>query len=195
MPLLSQVEYAAHRGVSAQAVSKAIKAGRLRDAIVPDPEGGKKPRIDSEVADREWQKNTDQAKARGDAALALLADPEKKSRQGASGLTLGESEAPGEAIDYQKVRARREMAQAKLAELELAEKAGLLVPADQVQKEWVNVAAIARTKVTGIASKARQRIPELTPAQLAILELLIREALEDLSQTDPAAHEVANAGA
>lgn len=43
-------QYAKHRGVSAMAVSKAVKAGRI--SLTPDK------LIDPEVADAEWTKNT-----------------------------------------------------------------------------------------------------------------------------------------
>lgn len=183
MPLLSAKDYAAHRGVTAQAVSKAIKSGRLKDSLKPDPGGGKKPKLDVELADQEWQKNSDQSKARGAAAEAAQIFQEKKIGTGGFALPVGENPAPHEGpmpLDYAGARARRERAQAQLAELELAVKEGLLVPADAVQKQWVDAATIARTKVLGIPSKARQ-LMELTPAQYAVLEQVTYQALEDIS--------------
>ena len=183
MPLLSAKDYAAHRGVTAQAVSKAIKSGRLKDSLKPDPNGGKKPKLDVELADLEWHKNSDQSKARGAAADAAQISPEKKIGTWASGLPTGENPNLAEGavpLDYQGARARRERAQAQLAELELAQKEGLLVPAEQVQKQWVDAATIARTKVLGIPSKLRQ-LMELTPEQYALLERVTYQALEDIS--------------
>ncbi|MFA7333668.1 MAG: hypothetical protein WC130_05160 [Kiritimatiellia bacterium] len=165
-----------------------MKAGRLRDSIVPDPDGGKKPKINSELADLEWMKNSDQSKMRGEVAAAAIAaqnsETEKKSRAGGFALPLGENphlHAEPPVLDYQKARGRREHAMAQLAELELAVKEGSLCKVADVEKEWLNAAAIARTKVMGIASRARQAIPELTPAGAVILEGLIYEALSDLA--------------
>jgi len=50
-----------------------------------------------------------------------------------------------------------------------------------VQAKWVEVITISRTKVLGVVSKAKQRIPDLTQDQIAILEDIIREALEELA--------------
>lgn len=52
--LLSKSGYARHRGVSHTAVNKAVREGR----ISATPKG----LIDPEVADREWQRNTDPSK-------------------------------------------------------------------------------------------------------------------------------------
>ena len=50
MALMSQRQYAAHRGVAHSAVQRAIAEGRISTA----PDG----RIDSELADDEWERNT-----------------------------------------------------------------------------------------------------------------------------------------
>src|SRR5689334_21046405 len=52
--------YALRRGVSPEAVSRAIRSGRLRDSVVTV---GRSPKIaDPELADREWAANTDPAR-------------------------------------------------------------------------------------------------------------------------------------
>lgn len=60
---LSRRAYAAHRGVSHTAVGKAIAVGRI--TTLPDGT------IDPEVADREWDANTDPTQQRGAHARAL----------------------------------------------------------------------------------------------------------------------------
>ena len=54
MDYMNQAEYAKHRGVSAAAVNKAIKSGRI---IPVEDENGRKF-IDPVVADRQWQQNS-----------------------------------------------------------------------------------------------------------------------------------------
>ena len=83
--------------------------------------------------------------------------------------------------DYNESRARTEHLKAELLELERAEKEGELVRADEVAKKWGEVVAIARTKVMGIPSKAKQRIPEIPADAFVALEEIVREALEDLA--------------
>lgn len=76
MALMGYREYARHRGCSLKAVQKAIKDGRIAVVLA---EGNAK-RIDSEVADVAWDRNTDPAKqsvlhSAGPAALAGVQTP------------------------------------------------------------------------------------------------------------------------
>ncbi len=51
-----------------------------------------------------------------------------------------------------------------------------------MQAKWAEVITISRTKVLGIPSKAKQRIPDLTQDQVVVLEDIVREALEELAE-------------
>ena len=62
---MSRRQYAAHRGVSHTAVSKAVRTGRI--SVLEDGT------IDPEQADREWAAQTDPSKQRGEHAQALAA--------------------------------------------------------------------------------------------------------------------------
>jgi hypothetical protein len=83
--------------------------------------------------------------------------------------------------DYNISRARSEFEKANLLELDRKAKEGLLIPRDQVEKAAANVAAIVRTKLLAVPTRARQRIPHLTLEEVAILDELQREALEELA--------------
>lgn len=82
---------------------------------------------------------------------------------------------------YTESQARKAYEQANLLELERKQKEGLLLPSEQVEKVWANSVTIARTKLLGVPTRLRQRIPHLTLEEIAIAEELIREALEELS--------------
>lgn len=97
--LMTQAAYARHRGVSRNAVAKAIADGRI---VLIDG------RIDPAIADAQWQANT---RARSDVRSLAKADQPNAT----SGGTYGTA------------RARRELAEASLAELQLAEKRGELI--------------------------------------------------------------------
>jgi hypothetical protein len=88
----------------------------------------------------------------------------------------------GEEIpDYNDSRARSEFEKANLLELDRKQKESLLIPRDQVEKAAANVATIVRTKLLAVPTRARQRIPHLTLEEVAILDELQREALEELA--------------
>jgi phage terminase Nu1 subunit (DNA packaging protein) len=82
---------------------------------------------------------------------------------------------------YTESQARKMFEQANLLELERKQKEGLLLPAEQVERVWANSVTIARTKLLGVPTRLRQRIPHLTLEEIAIAEELIRESLEELA--------------
>jgi hypothetical protein len=106
---------------------------------------------DGALAEQEWRQNRDARKVRG------------------PGVTMAAE------------RKRLLVAQASRAELENAEKAGALVSARAVDLRWSGMIVAARTRMLGIPSRAKQRAPHFTTADLALIDALIREGLEDLA--------------
>lgn len=163
-------------GVSRQAVYKAIKTGRL--PVVRTADGG--GLIRSESLREDWAANTQTRVGVGPKPPAgeRSFPPERPKRE----RSLTEPE-PGDLVpDYNESRARTEYLKAELLELERKEKEGLLVRSADVQAKWVEVVTISRTKVMGVVSKAKQRVPDLTQDQISILEDIVREALEELAE-------------
>jgi hypothetical protein len=156
---LSLRGYAAHRktkrlaGGSLQAVQRAIESGRLRTSVVT-VDG--LPRIaDPELADREWADNTDQTRrARPDDADAE------------------DSEATEGSFAYWKT---------KKMELDYRRAAAELVNAADMQAAMADAFSTVRTKLLGVPSKAKQRLPHLTLDDLATLEEIVRESLETIA--------------
>ena len=87
--------------------------------------------------------------------------------------------------DYDESRARTEHLKAELLELERKQKEGQLIRADEVEAKWVEIVTLARTKILGIPTKAKQRIPDLDTDAIGLLDDIVRETLEDLSTQDP----------
>lgn len=182
MPLISKSEAADVLGVSRTAVYKAIKQGRL--PVVRSADG--RELIKSETLREDWFANTMKKIGRGPKPPMGETDwPEprpKRERPAPEPERLASPEAGEIVPEYNESRARTEFLKAELLELERKEKEGLLVRAADVQAKWVEVLTISRTKVLGVPSKAKQRIPDLTQDQIAILEDIIREALEELAE-------------
>lgn len=179
--------YATRRGVSPEAVSKAVETGRLSASVV---RVGGAPKIgDPELADREWGART---RPRIDhPAVAAPPPSTAPTPDGAAPEPAGPAApaaAPDDQREYHTARAsrevaaaRREAAEAELAELELAEKRGDLVRAKDLEAKWVDAVTSCRTKLLGIPTRARQRDHSLTDAQVALFGTLIHEALEELA--------------
>lgn len=141
-------------------MKKAIDTGRLRDSVTRD-ERGRWIVLDPNLADLEWARKTDYTDAPGSAPIGP---------SGTSDLDPDISEASA----WQKHWA------SKLAELKFKEAAAALVPAVDVRTEWTDLLSSVRTKLLGIPSRVKQDLPSLTVADVAKIEALVREALEDI---------------
>ncbi len=147
--------YAKLRGVTPKAVRDAIHSGRLTKSITY--EGGKPKITDVELADKEWDANTQSTRGKL-SSLEELGVPQVYISQ-----------------------ARREYARAQLLELDLQERLGELVPVSEVGAKFVEVVNAAKTKLLGVATRIKQRLPHLTPSDVQEIDDLLREALEGLA--------------
>jgi hypothetical protein len=83
--------------------------------------------------------------------------------------------------EYAVSRAKVEKEKAKLLEIKRRKAEGELVERAAVERAQSDLAAIVRTKLLGVPSRAKQRIPHLTVQEVEELTLLIREALEEVA--------------
>jgi phage terminase Nu1 subunit (DNA packaging protein) len=173
VPQVSIREYARQRGCSHTAVQKAIKVGKLSAAITGT---AKDTLIDVDTANAEWPKGEQENQREAQAASA----PDKLP-VGSS----GNAELSKTSTTYAQSRAVREAYAARLAKLDFEKKSGKLVEAAAVEEKWTDIATTVRTRVLGISSKAKQRIPGLTVQQYKILDLIVVEALEALEGAAP----------
>ena len=159
MAVLSLRAYARYRGTSLSTVQKAIHTGRI--STLPDG------RIDSDVADGEWEANT---KAR----------PPAMRRQGADdGDTFG-------AAQYSKARAVREHYQARLAKIEYEERVASLVPKDEVKVAAFNKFRQFRDAMLNIPDRVAAMLAAETEEAKCyeILATEIRKALNEFADAN-----------
>ena len=97
------------------------------------------------------------------------------------------TERSDEPPDYNESRARSEFEKANLLELERKTKEGLLLPREDVERAQAAALAISKTRLLGVPSTAKQRIPHLSLEEVEILTTLIRDALDELSSWGAAA--------
>lgn len=167
-------EYALHRKVSdlpggaPRAVQVAIRDGRLSSSLTSD----RKRIRDAELADAEWLATTQSDRVPLTGPTSSAASPDTPVT---NGLAMA--------------RTRREAAQAAIREMELAERQGELVPVRDIEAHLTNVFAQCRSRLLSIPTRARQRDPSLSSAQLVLIESLVREALEDLATSPEAQNE------
>jgi hypothetical protein len=89
--------------------------------------------------------------------------------------------------DFDEARTRKVNAEAEIAELNLAQIHGTLVVATDVVKAWDDVLGAMKTKLLSIPSKGAPVLSTETEATVckSILEDLVNEALEELSNYNP----------
>lgn len=169
--LMTQAEYARHRGVSAVAVHKAINKKRI--SLIGD-------KIDPVVADIQWEQNT-RARVRKAPAPAAAPAPELRLEL----LALAETQPappptePPREDDYQKARTRREQSEATMAEMKLREQQGILVNAERVRKEFAEQVTAVRDALLQLPGRlAPQLIGETDQARVQMtLDAEIRNLL------------------
>ncbi len=91
------------------------------------------------------------------------------------------ADAPEDLPDYTISRARSEYEKANLLELDRKTKEGLLLRREDVELAWGSAVNITRTRLLGVPSTAKQRIPHLEVEEVELLTTLIREALDELA--------------
>lgn len=168
MPLLSMRQYAKQRGCSPEAVSKAVRTGRI--STVTDEKGQRK--IDPEIADREWAANSEgvrpnygipSSEARVNQAQADPTAPKKPTVQDSAAVLKA----------YQ----------ARLAKLEFDEKSGKLHDISECSKNAFKSARATRDAMLGIPDRLSAELAGETD-QVKIrrrLDTEIRQALDNLA--------------
>ena len=165
MALISRSEAARLKKVSPQAVYKAINQGRVTPVV--DNDG--KVMLDKDAFEIDWEKS-------------YRPLPVKKNNYHRPSVKAVSSDIPA----YEESRARTEHLKAELLDIERKQKEQQLVDSKQVQAKWLEVISIAKNKVLGIPSKAKQRIPELDVSAMNCLEDIVRESLEEIANTQAA---------
>ncbi len=148
--------------------------------------------IDVAIADREWEANTKTRVGQPSARPPSIAPGVgSESTPSAPPETRGgatRSDLPDGVPTYnvsQAVRAaasaRREAAQAELAELELAERRGAVVPTDVAREDVTRAYSLVKTRIGAVPAAVGQRLPDLAAVVVPVVDELLRAALEELS--------------
>lgn len=164
--LITPTEYARRRGVHHTAVLKAIKTGRI---LLID---GK---IDPEVADIQWEKNT---RPRVDHMRAPAPAP------AAPASPLPDPSITQTLYDLQLARAKREYHEANIAEMRERQKAGDLVLLSEVHLRYTTLAAQFRAAIERIPDKLATRLAAEADADTvhAMLMTELDQALVDMAR-------------
>jgi len=163
---ISFADLAKLKGVSRSAVSQKKRAGILNGAIV-NVNG--KDLLNKDDALRLWETNM----VPHESQLTKVSEIPRPTQVG----KVEQEEIP----DFNTSRSKREAMMARLAEIDVEEREKVLVPSAEVEASWIQLVTIAKTKVLGIPTKAKQRIPDLDKNAMSLLDEIVKETLEDLA--------------
>jgi hypothetical protein len=168
MGLISMREFARRNGVSAEAVSKAVKTGRL-----PAHDG----KLDPAEAQAAWDKSKDPARAGRKLPRSTAEVPQSRPGQPApfpSGFG-GHS--------YTEVKTRRESVRLMRDQVELKRLLGEMVPVADVGRKIDAMIQIAKSKLLSLGHKLAPQLAMETDAAKCqeIVDETVREILTDLA--------------
>jgi hypothetical protein len=142
---------------------------------VPGPDGN--PLIERDNLEQRWAAIT---RTRTDSPQPLRPAAERTKPQPKQPPPPRAPE-PEELPAYNDSRARSEYEKANLLELQRKTQEGLLLRREDVELAWGGAVNITRTRLLGVPSTAKQRIPHLEIEEVELLTTLIREALDELA--------------
>ena len=176
---LSPREYAKRKGVTRQAVMKAIRAGRLEDSVAKTDSG--RYRIEPELADREWQEWTDPSQVR---------EVKGGGRPPRTASLFDDEALREQRTTHARASAERVSIDAALKRLELEERQGLLVDRQAVTRIGFAIGRDTRERILAIpdrlaavlhAAGSVREVHHLLTSELAhALERISDDALEEL---------------
>lgn len=171
--LMGLREYSRHReanslpGVSLRAVQKAIETGRI--TTIADDKG--RIKIDPEVADIQWGRNTDPDQS---ARANVGREPILPGVGGDPGPPQGAG-GPGHNSLYWDARTRREQAEAEKAEIQLKEMSGELVERAAVRRAAYESGRLLRDMLLALPGTLAQDLAAIAGAQE--IEVRLRDEL------------------
>lgn len=205
---ISLREFGRQLGVSGEYVRRAVADGKIPADCVGEitlRSGNKRPVITNpERAAEHWGRNRDPNQVRDKAVMAAGArrgwaqrrgeapppededgDDDEGQQQPTRPLAANNSvgDVPG-LPSINQSKQRTEAYKAMTARLDYEERLGSLVNAQQVKAKFVGMVTTAKTKLLGVPTKAKARIPTLTMRDIELLEDLIAEALEEIAIGD-----------
>lgn len=161
---MSLREYAKKRDVSPEAVSKAVRVGRLDESVIIVD--GQPKIADAALADSEWEART-RAPVGGPRSFDDVEDDD---------IPFNEARRRREVELWRQARTKREV-----DELELAVRKGELVTVEESRAGVIDAYTVVKTRILGLAARVKQRLPHVAAEDVRVIDDLVREALEELA--------------
>lgn len=175
---MSITDYARHRGCDLKAVQFAVE----RKRITRNDDGS----IDSDLADQEWEENTEHARARYGPKPPRERTSHRETHGEGGGparATAANLDDPRPGVNFHNARAAREIYEARLKKLSFEQKQGNLLPRAEVEAATQNTFQVFREAMLNVPNRiAAQLAAESDPLKIhELLESEIRTALQEFA--------------
>lgn len=173
--LISVSEAAKVLGLKSRgSVYRKIKSGELPTTAGPDG----LPMVERQDLEVVWQRITREQRNTPKTMVQRQRQPATASAPAPRSEDLPE---------YTISRARAEYEKANLLELDRRTRERQLLRREDVEQATGRAVNMARTKILGVPSRAKQQIPHLSADEVELIRDLLREALEELATMEVAA--------
>lgn len=108
-----------------------------------------------------------------------ISDSAAQTQRRPPAAPLADDELPAYTVSQQ----RKAYEQANLLEIERRQKEGQLVERESVLGTWAQLINSAKSKLLSVQTTVRQRIPHLTAEEGEVIDVVIRAALADLTES------------
>ena len=176
--LITFTDLAKLKGVSKPAITKAVKSGRIAEAVVNH--NGRKF-INKDLALELWDRHTDASATFSTNKAVITSNSKQPDIIPPEIVHEVENLHKGQWPDLNKSRAKREACLARLAEIEVAEKEERLVPVEKVEKDWFSVCRAIREAFMNMPDRLSNQLAGETDAT-AIDKMLREEITSNLQQ-------------
>lgn len=173
--LITKSEYARHRGCAPGAVTAAIGSGRITTVVKDGRE-----LIDPEVADIQWERNTQTQKRNGRTGQSASTQTDMITPTPRVDSPTEPPTEPTARYDVQEARAKRETHEANLAMMREQKEAGQLLERERVIKAAVDAGAQLRASLERLPTLSLELAAMQDPAQINLrLSQAVADALHD----------------
>lgn len=195
-------DYATHVGVSLPAVRKRIANGGIPQNALKKIDGRVHPMIDSVLADKAWAAHKDpaQALAREAKKAAKAKEPKRpkgrppgkkkvvdmSAQGGSTEQEVDELDFSNDTQRYTKAKTSTEELRSRKLELEIMEREGALLEAEEVRKQISKLVTETKEAILNVPAKIGPELlgcTELVELEMRLMKAL-NEALDNLSRLD-----------
>lgn len=158
-PYISLAEYARHRGVTRQAVDKALSSGRLRECVVKVEQGSRTIRKITSIAaaDAEWERKTIRHAPQADPISPKERNEQNEAEHRSRAIDAAPLTEVRRRLDIERLHKQRLQNEALERQAQIDR--GEMILASKARKDIAKLLATVRLRLRQVPTRLGQRFP------------------------------------